>query len=593
MSLLYLFYFIGLFSANGQSCIEIDDTFKESNLHGYLSFFSDSTQKNTVQNLQLHVGLFKPCLEKNPNFGFNTKRHWLKFIVKNNGLTTQSLILKLDFPHYDELQFYVFEGDIPLYSVPFSSWRISAANRPIPYYLHAFPITLLPKQTQSIYLSIKREMGVVKVPIRLIPKKVFSEELVSDTLQIGLILGFLLLSITLSFLFFLRLKNNVFLYYCLFIIGAVLFFSSESGFLSYWFLGISDLFAGGYSYLIGLCFLIIFDISFTNELLEGNKNFPFWFLSISKGIQIFIGLLLSIFIFQVNVHQIVFYIGAFSFIFYFLGVIYFAFKSHSSTAVPILVSKIPYGIYNFFLVLSVMNIIPEFSFFYDTQSFPILFDILIMGLSMSYTFFEYKNQNEQLKLKQIESVIQTQETERRRIAQDLHDDLGGTLSVLKGIIGNESAESEVIKVIDKAIGDLRAISRNLLPPELASIGLNQAVRNLVVSMESASKINFTFVSFGEEIRFEENIELNIFRIVSELLNNVLKHSKATKATIQLVYHKSHLFVSVEDNGVGIETDKNLWGIGLKNINSRVELLKAKLIVDSNPTGSTFILEIPY
>jgi signal transduction histidine kinase len=165
--------------------------------------------------------------------------------------------------------------------------------------------------------------------------------------------------------------------------------------------------------------------------------------------------------------------------------------------------------------------------------------------------------------------------------------------VLKGIIGNGSIGFEADKVIDKAIRDLRAISRNLLPPELASIGFNKAVVNLVAFMESASKISFTFVSFGEEFRFEENKELNIFRIVSELLNNVLKHSKATKATIQLIYHQSHLFISVEDNGIGIETDKNLWGIGLKNIYSRTELLNAKLVVDSNPKGSTFILEIPY
>lgn len=190
-------------------------------------------------------------------------------------------------------------------------------------------------------------------------------------------------------------------------------------------------------------------------------------------------------------------------------------------------------------------------------------------------------------------VIQTQETERQRLAKDLHDDLGGTLSTIKGQAANENASSETLNLIEKAIEDLRNVSRNLMPPELQKAGLAGSVHQAIERLRNSSKTEFIFISFGREVRLEADTELNIYRIIGELLNNILKHAGASKGVVQLLYYDDHLLISIEDNGVGIKTEEKNWGIGLKNINSRVEYLKAELSIDTGPYGTTVIIKVPY
>jgi signal transduction histidine kinase len=189
--------------------------------------------------------------------------------------------------------------------------------------------------------------------------------------------------------------------------------------------------------------------------------------------------------------------------------------------------------------------------------------------------------------------INIQEMERRRLAQDLHDDLGGTLSAIKGIMSNVTTNIEIISLIEKAILDLRIFSRNLMPPELANEGLAKAIYQTILRLQRSSKVEFTFISFGDEVRLSEEKELNIYRIVSELLNNIVKHSKANRAVVQLVFHEKYLHVTVEDNGVGINTNVSSEGMGLKNVNSRAKFIAAQIHTDYTIHGTTFFVEIPY
>lgn len=224
---------------------------------------------------------------------------------------------------------------------------------------------------------------------------------------------------------------------------------------------------------------------------------------------------------------------------------------------------------------------------------------LTFGLTIRYNSFKQRSNDLALQLVEtqntvVKQIIRTQEAERSRLAQDLHDDLGGTLSALKGRIANESVQLETLGLIEKAINDLRIVSRNLLPIELEKEGLAQAIRYTIERLQKAIKIEFTYIVFGQEVRLPQEDELNLYRIVAELLNNVVKHADATKAVIQVVFHADYLHISVEDDGVGIKTEKKSWGIGLKNISSRVEFLKARLSIDSSPDrGTTVIVEVPY
>lgn len=222
---------------------------------------------------------------------------------------------------------------------------------------------------------------------------------------------------------------------------------------------------------------------------------------------------------------------------------------------------------------------------------------LAFGLTIRYNILSRKNADLEINLSKVKNeiskkVIQAQETERQRLAKDLHDDLGGTLSVIKGKIANEKVSQEAINLVEQAIDDLRYISRNLSPPELENDGLIISIKNTIDKVQNVSNIKFAFITFGEKQRLDQDTKLNIYRIITELINNILKHSNAQQAIIQFIYYKDSLQILVEDDGVGIKSDKNNWGIGLKNITSRVEFLGAKLEIDSSDKGTTVIIELP-
>jgi signal transduction histidine kinase len=191
------------------------------------------------------------------------------------------------------------------------------------------------------------------------------------------------------------------------------------------------------------------------------------------------------------------------------------------------------------------------------------------------------------------AIIQTQEAERKIIAQDLHDDLGATLSTLKGSITKIGFSEESQSLLNKAITDLRAISRRLLPADFETYGFVPSLEKFIADINQQQKIKVTFIIFGEIMKLNPEKELNIYRIITELVNNSTKYSNGQNATVQLVYHQDYLFVSIEDDGVVEHKTEDNLGMGLKNINSRLDYLSANPIEIGGQRSYSYVFEIPY
>jgi two-component system, NarL family, sensor kinase len=112
-------------------------------------------------------------------------------------------------------------------------------------------------------------------------------------------------------------------------------------------------------------------------------------------------------------------------------------------------------------------------------------------------------------------------------------------------------------------------------------------------VNSLNKIEVSFITFGEAVKLTDEIELNIFRILTELINNCIKHSDTKKVEVQLIYHKNYLFVSFEENGDFVKKEKNNLGIGLKNVISRMEYIKAKIIAKPSEKSYNYMFEVQY
>lgn len=241
-----------------------------------------------------------------------------------------------------------------------------------------------------------------------------------------------------------------------------------------------------------------------------------------------------------------------------------------------------------------------------------LFSLVIVGFLYNRYRLRQKNRYQQQLNRQrnelFNVIAATQDQERKRIARDIHDSLGSVLSAAKLKLSSvkerqpslPEEQMEIIQVtmrlLDEASAELRNISHNIMPATLSKLGLIAALRNLVNTISSNSGLQVDFSAHGFSGRLDEQTEMSVYRIVLELINNIVKHAQAEKATIQLVKHTGYINLSVEDNGRGFEYEPGVQqnsGIGLANIVSRVEYLEGKINVDAAAgRGTAVIIDIP-
>jgi signal transduction histidine kinase len=205
-------------------------------------------------------------------------------------------------------------------------------------------------------------------------------------------------------------------------------------------------------------------------------------------------------------------------------------------------------------------------------------------------------------LASIDAMIAGQEKERQRIANDLHDDLGGMMATVKlhfnALKEHQTPElfNKTNALLDEAYNKIRTISHAKNSGVIAKQGLLKAVRNMAEKISASNKISIDVVDHGLEDRLENSLELTIFRIIQELITNVIKHAEATEVTIHLTNHDDTLNIMVEDNGKGFNpsqiTTKNK-GMGISSIDKRVEHLNGTMNIESEANrGTSVIIDIP-
>lgn len=186
-----------------------------------------------------------------------------------------------------------------------------------------------------------------------------------------------------------------------------------------------------------------------------------------------------------------------------------------------------------------------------------------------------------------------EEKERSRIAKELHDGIGSLLAASKmhaSKLLSQSPDivSPLIHMLDNASKETRRISHNLLPESLLNKGLDIALQDFISSINESQLIKAEYQSINLSSELPQSTQLTIYRIIQELFNNIIKHSNATEAMVQLNQHNTKLLITVEDNGKGFSYSNGNNGIGLQNIKSRLSLLNGKMEVDSKETMGTSV-----
>lgn len=230
--------------------------------------------------------------------------------------------------------------------------------------------------------------------------------------------------------------------------------------------------------------------------------------------------------------------------------------------------------------------------------------LLLMAVALLLFFFFSRKKivEKELEKKELEighqkeiihATILTQEKERKRIAQDLHDDISSKLNVIllnsNFLIDGELSADEytkvnenIIKVTNKTLSNARKIAHDLLPPILEKFGLQSALEELVDEYNTSKKVFIdSNIEYPNE-KLSSTQELHVFRIVQELINNSVRHGKAAKIDLEFMTKDDELALNYKDNGIGFSAEviEEKKGLGMKNIESRVELLNGDLLIKS-------------
>lgn len=224
--------------------------------------------------------------------------------------------------------------------------------------------------------------------------------------------------------------------------------------------------------------------------------------------------------------------------------------------------------------------------------------VLIFGVYYYHNQKKIALQKEQIKFTQ--AMLQGQEKERTRVARDLHDGLGNILAVAKFHLGQFAKEKpaaeldEIIHHVDHSVNELRRIAHDLMPEMLTSIGLEASLKDLCESLMSDElEVAYQFIHIKNNI--PQHVQIEIYRIIQELLTNVVKHANAKNVFLQCIQNKQLFLITLEDDGKGFDTNHfdEKTGIGLSNVKSRVAYLNGKIEFSSNknPAGTSINIEL--
>jgi signal transduction histidine kinase/predicted ATPase len=242
----------------------------------------------------------------------------------------------------------------------------------------------------------------------------------------------------------------------------------------------------------------------------------------------------------------------------------------------------------------------------QSELFSLIIEHASTTLSNAISYENMSMLNRELQIheqKRVQTAIESQEKERQRIAEELHDSLGQMLALIKlnfsrfelpmATAETHQLMSQTGKLLDESCDELRMISHNLMPPNLDEKDFAAILETLIKKNVTLNHLTYTYQPYGVNDNLDVAVKFTVYRIIQEILHNIIKHASATHVTLSITQSEDGINIMAEDNGKGF--DKNLveMGLGLKNIHSRVKLLNGYFDVDSAVNrGTIFNITIP-
>jgi two-component system, sensor histidine kinase LadS len=611
-SRLFLFFMFLMptisFALDINPVFELTKKMQKTDNEFYLAHYHDKTDSMTVFDV-LAKGFGTDYYQNQDiNLGQRNISNWFLLELFNTDVE-DTVYFSNELYFTEKYTFYLFQDDKLVLKTPTQGIRMKSFGIVGDGYF--VPIVLEKNIKYKIILHIDNKNSSLRPIFNFYSQKGFQEY--KNRIRVeqkirSFIAGILVVILLGSLFLFFWLKEKVIILYFLFslVMASTIFYHNACFHnLHIWFAPYLKIVPSGY---LGF-WMIIFSLPFSFEM---NKNYikstflrKLWIWVV---IYMLLGMLASLFInhshpyFVFTTYSLpVIYIGGL-----FLFILYptiAAFKK-SKTGYLFLFSYV-FILYNtVHSILYIMKIIPTKNFKYNME-ISIIHEILVMSVALVYYVNEKTRENNKLnteinsqKEKQIEESIAVQNKERGLISRELHDNIGQQLTglrlmwyhVQKKIGLDLHIKKEIDTKIHESIEQTRLLSHIMMPSHLVKAGLNTS---LEVLCETASSENCMVIKNNSisEINLDETQIMNLYRITQEAIANAQIHGKATQVMVNLFLRSNSLILTIQDNGIGFDTDEKDFGLGLKTLSNRVLLMKGELDIESSSLGTNLFVKI--
>lgn len=538
------------------------------------------------------------------SIGFTKNIFWVGFTLQNLTASPIEEVIEIDNPQLDYVTVYqVLSTGIQHQYTTGDKFLFN--KRPVNNRNFLFPIDLAAGETITLIIKIDKRNTTVNLPIYLWNDQEHAKADYQRNLGYGLYFGFVGLCLVYALMAFLFLRKPVYAWYFLWVFGSAFYVFTALGFSFQYLYPFTTDFNSPFRVYLEVANVITF-IKFSEHFLNLSVFTP----RIRKILQYF---LLTFFT-----------LIALS------AIAYDFFESNSVWVLPVLNAlmlgsgllvilsailsfpKQKLIVTYYFIAFGMLMIgfgmvtIGEFGWI-AVEKFPVNpvmvgsgIEIFIFSMALSYQIRKLYDERNQLSLKlaeqqkaMLKSYIEGVERERVRIGRELHDDIGSRLSSIKRFMLKHNEEDDFAQLqLDQLCEDVRTMSHQLAPQALHLAGLKKMIYELGYHTERTTslKVDVQFYDFPDEL--PEEISSQLYRIVQEAINNVLKHAEAQNIDIQFFGYPEELVITLDDDGKGI-SENSKDGIGIQNMKARTQSLNGSFEISSKANkGTSLLFRIP-
>ncbi len=602
------FVFLSKASAN---TVYVNSELDNVNISSTVLVFEDSTCELSIEKIIDNENL-DFSLTNNKNYDFFLFDHfrscpWINFKLVNTDSNSIQFFLNIDNYGLSRVNWFTFNRNGKVDEI-LTGDDLNFSDRPVKDLNYLLPIEMSANDTLNCYLNLYRGSTIIYTNLTLQSTENFVENSSVEKYKIGILIGSCLFYLIMGFIVFLFFRTKLLAYYLLLILTMFIYCLIGEG-LGYQYLWgeSSKLVIRIVNIGIPISQLLLFSI-FSLTFFQAKRNYPkiyfliykilfFILLQIVFGIPILLFLKDTFYPYKIISFTLICFLQSTVVSVYILILILSLkeyLKSRTLEKASFVVVIILYLIFISFVFLQSSGVILYWSLL-KYSFFPVF--IFEMSVLSFIVFQKYKKDREEKgrliilskknQIKIANKLIEGQELERQRIASDLHDNLGSLLSISKLYLSQMelSNKQEIISLVEKSQKSTRSISNSLMPKVLISIGIIQAIKDLISNLEQKYLLNIDLGYNKLQHNYSIFNKIYIYRIIEELLSISINLSIATYITLQITEHKESLNLIIENDGQHPI-------LATKNLLARIKTLKGEIFIDENTShGNNVVVDL--